>query len=175
MQQQSVNIVEPFTVAMPAPSLPKKNVVAYMAGYLLNRYPVDSCETCTKLYKLHSLPESSSTSVYELLRCNMYKDSSNLKFASVIFTEFVQTLETVFCFLFGGAMHMSNVLQTLCKSTEKEVQNLDKCGQKECLQRLHNCVKLYMTVRIHHAIKVSNISAAHGHKRNRKMLKLCHE
>ena len=54
----AVNI-EPFAVGMPAPSLEKKNVVAYMAGYLMKKYPLDNCSICKEMYKLEELPQSS--------------------------------------------------------------------------------------------------------------------
>ena len=60
--QESVTAIDALTVAMPAPSLPKKNVIAYMAGYLIKQYPVDTCPTCTDLCKLQNLPESSPVS-----------------------------------------------------------------------------------------------------------------
>ena len=77
--------------------------------------------------------------------------------------------------MFGVVMHMDNLLETLCKSTQKEVLLVHKCDNKNCLMRFYDSVKLYMTVRIHHALKISNIGMTYGHKRNQKMLKLCHE
>ena len=173
--QESMLVVNPLLVAMPAPSLPKKNVVAYMAGYLLRQNPVDSCKTCAQLFKLESVPESSPVSDYEFIRCKTYKDTSHLLLPSTEFTGFIQTLEAIFCSIFGGVMYMKDVLQLLCKSTEEEVVRLHRCGRSDCLTRLHSNVKLYLTVRIHHALKVSNIGTTYGHKRNCKILKLCHE
>ena len=167
--------VQPVLVAVPAPSLPKRNVVAYMTGYLIKRYPLESCVTCTELFKLASLPESSPVSDYELIRCKLYTDASSLVFPSATFTGFVQTLETTFSSIFGGVMHTNNLMKCLCKSVENDVIQLHKCGNPDCLKRLFDCVKLYMTARIHHALKVSNITKVRGHKKNRKMLKLCHE
>ena len=167
-------MIDPLIAAMPPPSLPKKNVVAYMAGYLIKRHPVDSCATCMKLCKLQSLPESDPVSQYELIRCNMYKDTSRLVFPSTEFTNFVQAIKSTFSCIFGGVMHMKDLLKTLCKSTDNEITYMHRCDTSDCLARIHNTVKLYMTVRIHHALKISNIGKIYG-KRNRKMLKLCHE
>ena len=51
-------VIEPLVATMPAPSVPKKNVVAYMAGYLTRQYPIENCATCKELFKVESLPES---------------------------------------------------------------------------------------------------------------------
>ena len=169
-----IETIEPLTVAMPAPSLPKSNVAAYMAGYLIKRYPVDDCTTC-KQFKIASLPESSQHSYYELLQFKTYSTTDCLVYPSAAFIEFVQALEATFSCIFAGIMHLTNVLQTLCKNSEKEVQEMYKCDNTECLTRFRECVKLFMTTRIHHAIKGSNIGVVHGYKRNRKMLKLCHQ
>lgn len=158
-------------MAVPPPSIEKKNIVSYMAGYLLRRYPVDDCDMCRDLLKQDQLPESSADSYYELIR---HKETGKLMYPTITFSDFVQSLETIFCALFGGIMYKPDLLQTLCKSVQEEVTPLFKCGNSNCLARLHHYVKLYMTVRIHFAIKVGNIGASQGHKRSRKMLKLCH-
>ena len=72
-------------------------------------------------------------------------------------------------------MYQDDLLKTLCINAEKEMLHVHQCGKSACLTRLQQQVKLYMTIRIHHAIKISNIGMSSGHKRNRKMLKLCHE
>ena len=167
--------VQASLVAMPAPSLPKRNVVAYMAGYLIKQCPIGSCINCSELLKLANPPENSPVSDYELIKCKMHTNSSNFVFPSATFTAFVQTLETTFSCIFGGVMHTNNLMKCLCKSVENEVVELHQCGNLDCLKRLFDCVKLYMTARIHHALKVSNITKVCGHKKNRKMLKLCHQ
>ena len=70
---------------------------------------------------------------------------------------------------------MNDLLKTLCKSTEKDATQLHRCGNPDCLLMIQNCVKLYMTVKIHHALKISKIGRTYSQKRNHKMLKLCHE
>ena len=173
--QQPITVIEPMTIAMPPVSIPKRNVIAYMAGYLIKRYPLDDCEECRNMFRIESLPEPSVDSSYELLRFKAYKETSQLVHPSETFTSFVQSVETTFTSIFGGVMHRNGVLETLCKSTEKEVKEVHKCSNSGCLANLRNCAKLFMTSRIHHAIKYSKIGKTYGHKRNRKMLKLCHE
>ena len=50
------------------------------------------------------------------------------------------------------------------------------CKQEKCSVRIRSVVKLYMKVRIHHALKMSNmnISMSKSGKHNRKMVKLGH-
>ena len=72
-------------------------------------------------------------------------------------------------------MYEKDVLKTLCEHGCGEIPQLIKCGNVHCTIRLHEYVELYMTIRIHHAIKISIICMSSGHKRNRKVLKLCHE
>ena len=167
--------IEPMTVIAPAPSLEKRNVVAYMAGYLIKKFPVNDCLMCKQIYQIQDLPESSSFSQYELLRFKRYTDTSKLTLPTSTFTTFVQTLEDTFCSLFGGVMHFNSVLKVLCSTADNEVMLFNKCGKEDCMKRLRKCVQLFMSVRIHHALKTSHIGTTYGHKKNRKMLKLCHE
>ena len=63
----------------------------------------------------------------------------------------------------------------LTKDSLQDTTPLHKCGSTECLARLHQHMRLYMAVRIHHALKVSNTGITYGHNRNKKnfeMMKL---
>ena len=75
----------------------------------------------------------------------------------------------------GGVMYQGELLKTLCKMMQNDVSQLHTCGNTVCLQRLQQYVNDYITIRIHYALEISNIGMTHGQKRNRKMLKLCHE
>ena len=153
----------------------KKNVVSYMAGYLIKRYPVENCDQCHDLLMIEKLPEPSSVSQYELLRFKTYREMNCLVNPSIVFSDFVQSTEDLFCALFGGEIYEKDLLKTLCSNAGNEISHIHKCGNVHCFARLREYVKLYMTVRIHHAIKISNIGMFSGYKRNRKMLKLCHK
>ena len=49
-------------------SLPTKNVAAYLAGYLLSKIPVDTCQDCSRQLILPKLPSPyDELSVYEFL------------------------------------------------------------------------------------------------------------
>ena len=100
---------------------------------------------------------------------------NSLAYPSIVFSDFVQSIEDLFCALFGGVMYEKVLLKTLCSNAGNEISWIHKCGNVHCFARLQEYVKLYMTVRIHHVIKIPNTGMSSGYKRNRKMLKLCHE
>ena len=68
---------------------------------------------------------------------------------------------------------MPFILRRLCKNADKHCQFLT-CSDIKCKLRVQNMVKLYMKVRIFHALKRSNEYNTEDklQKRNRKMLKL---
>ena len=82
---------EPVTVAMPAPSMPKKYIAAYMVGYLIKKYPKNSCTTSFQMFQVQTLPETSNVSYYELLRFKTFKGTNCLVYPSATFAKFVQT------------------------------------------------------------------------------------
>ena len=59
---QNVESTQLLKVTIPAPSLEKKNVVAYMGGYLIRRYPIDNCHECHDRLLIDTLPEPSAMS-----------------------------------------------------------------------------------------------------------------
>ena len=110
---QNVESAQLLKVAIPAPSLEKKNVIAYMGGYLIRRYPIDNCHECHDRLLIDTLPEPSPMSQYELLRNKTYKDNGALIYPSAVFSKFVQNMEDLFCALFAGIMYDKDVLKTL--------------------------------------------------------------
>ena len=62
------------------------------------------------------------------------------------------------------------------KSVAEEYCKFLSCKQEKCSVRIRSMVKLYMKVRIHHALKMSNMNNSENKsgKHNRKMLKLSH-
>ena len=163
---QGTPAIEPIAAKMPDLPVLKQNH---------RWYPINNCSTCSDLLKVDNLPETSPVSQYELLRFKTYKETHCLIYPSITFSNFVQTMEMLFCSICGGVMHHSDLLKALCQTAEKDIAEFHKCGITQWLHRLQQYMKLYMTVRIHHVLKVSNIGIMYGHKRNRKMLKLCRE
>lgn len=74
-------------------------------------------------------------------------------------------------------MHLPGVLESLVKNTQKEIETFEKCDNPTCKLRVRYMTKLYMKVKLHHTLKMSNISNyfSAGCKRNRKILKLIHQ
>ena len=172
---QNIQFTHFLKMATPAYSEIRKNGVSYMAGYLIKRNPIENCDQCYDLLMIEKLPEPNSVSQYELLRFKTYREINCLVYPSIVFSDFVQSIEDLFCALFGGVMYEKDLPKTLCSNAENEISHIHKCGNIHCFERLWEYVKLYITVRIHHAIKISNIGMSSGYKRNRKVLKLYHE
>ena len=83
---------------------------------------------CNDLLKVGNLPETSPFAQYECLRFKTYKETQCLIYPSIAFSNFVQTIETVFYSIFGGVMHQNDLCKTLCKTVEKDITELHKCG-----------------------------------------------
>ena len=138
-------------------------------------YPIENCDQCHDLLMIEKLPDPSSVSQYELLRFKTYREMSCLVYPSNVFSDFVHRIENLFFAMFGGVMYEKDLIKMLCSNADNEISQIHKCGSVHCFAKLQEYVKLYMSVRIHHAIKISNMGMSSGYKRNRKMPKLCHE
>ena len=152
-------------------SLPEQNVLAYIAGYVIKTFPSD-CLECKHFLQTDKLPESASNSSFELLRNKAYKQSNSLIFPSEQFCKVVELFQKIFCDTFPHRMHMNGLLQRLSGSAK---DCLKLCDKSEFQERSFSMVKLFMKVRLHHALKMSNIERkVSTGKRNRKVLKLMH-
>ena len=161
-------------VIHPSLSLPTKNVATYIAGYLLRKIPVKDCEECSSELMLPELPSDfDELSAFEFVRNKTYQEKGSLVYPTTAMAKFVQSLETLFCAIFEGIIHMPFVLTRLCKSAE-EYCNFLTCNKLQCMMRIKGMVCLYMKIRVIHALKRSNAQNAEDKsvKRNRKMLKL---
>ena len=97
-------------------------------------------------------------------------------YTTPFFVKFVSNLESTFVSVFECVVHVQGIHVKLCNQVVKFVQTVH-CGQTACAERASSMTRLYMQVRIKHALKVSNTmneSCANGVKRNRKVLKLNH-
>ncbi len=177
VQAERVPGSELASICTPPPSLPLQNVAAYMAGYLVRKFKI-KCTKCKEFLKINCLPESSEDSIYEFLRCKTYKETGCLVYPSEMFTKFFQNLEATFNLTFPSIMHKVGLIGSLCKSCEHFVDRLylqTECDNDACKVTLHNIVKLYIKVKVHHVLKMNNIEKiTSSNKRNRKILKLMH-
>ena len=161
---------------IPPVTLPTQNVAAYMAGYLLQKIPPNDCSECSDQLVLPQLPPPHhELSVYEFIRNKTYQETGCLIYPTEAMVSFVQNIENIFCATFEQIIYMPFLLARLCKSADEECQFLN-CKELKCLQRLKSMLKLYMKVRMHHALKRNNVQIVDDRsvKRNRKILKLSH-
>ena len=159
----------------PPLSICEENVAAYLSGYLLRKITVD-CKDCSEQLILPHLPSPfDELSVYEFLRNKTYREEGCLIYPTLAMLGFVENLEEIFNATFENIIHMPFILGRLCKSADSKVGFLN-CVQESCTLKLQAMIKLYMKMRIHHALKMSNTKIGEDKtvKRNRKMLKLSH-
>ena len=149
------------------------NVVAYMAGYLLRKCPVNHCPVCHSKFMLLHQPDDVE---YTFLRHKAYRAEGTLVYPTPLFLHFVKQLESTFMADFESLMHMHGVLARLCQHAEVLAKDLH-CDDEVCASKVKSMTYLYMKVRLMHALKVSNVVTERnvaGVKRNRKLLKLNH-
>jgi hypothetical protein len=157
----------------PPTSLPEQNVEAYMAGYLLRKAKMKDCDICRNQL-IYSTPPQ--TELYSFFTKKAYKLENTLVYPTESFVEFIENLEVIFVRVFDAVKYMSGVLVRLCKNVEHTGKDFLECDSSACNAKLYAMMKLYLKVRLFHALKTSNRSnkSKKGVKRNRKMLKLQH-
>ena len=62
-------------------SLPARNASAYIAGYLLRKYPMTDCQQCQNKCKLIKMPENNA--LYKFLKEKTYTEVSGLTYPTV--------------------------------------------------------------------------------------------
>ena len=105
-----------------------------------------------------NLPESCELSTFEFIRNRNYRSKGCLLIPKKGFSLFIENLERVFNMLFPACMHLPGVLESLVKNTQKEIEMFEKCDNLTCKLRVRCMTKLYMKVKLHHTLKMSNIS-----------------
>ena len=107
----------PFNEIVDIPlSLPARNASAYVAGYLLRKYPMTDCQQCQNKCKLVKMPENNA--LYEFLKEKAYTEVSGLTYPTVCMIMFVEELESLFSSTFEAIAHMSSVICCLCNSAQ---------------------------------------------------------
>ena len=141
----------------PTMSLPEQNVATYLAGYLVRKIPPNNCNECSEQLILPHLPDAyQELSVYEFVRNKTSQELGCLMYPTRAMVNFVEQLEKSFCAIFEHVIYMPFILVRLCKSVDEECQ-FQTCTEVKCTDRLKNMIKLYMKVRIHHALKKNNM------------------
>ena len=104
-----------------------------------------------------------------------HKETGMLVYPTEVFVDYIESLETRFTLVFAAVMHMTGVMRRLYKNMDGLSDGVLHCTNSSCLAKLCAMTKLYIKVRLHHALKLSNRQhKVAGGKRNRKMLKLSH-
>ena len=163
-----------YLLLMKAPtSLPEQNIEAYMAGYLLRKSRIGTCDDCHKQLIHKTLPDSD---LYVFLRKKGIPAGRHA-YPTEVFIEFVENLENVFVKVFDTVKYMNSILVRLCKNSEDIGKHFLKCKSLQCNTKLYAMIKLYLKVRMFHALKTSNLENKNkkGVKRNRKLLNLQHK
>ena len=169
-ETQKLPGIEFVHVFAPPPDIAKQNICAYMAGYLLRKAKI-SCDRCQQQLILKKLP---STEKYKFLENKAYIKEGGLVYPTEVVIKFLEDLEIVFNRAFEGVMHLKGVIRRLCLNAEDVCQSWLLCTDKDCFKKVQGMMFLYMKVRVHHALKMSNSEDKNKGKRNRKYLKLAH-
>ena len=164
--------LENISVMKQPPSLPEENIIAYMAGYLLRKSKISECATC-KSRLIYDNPPNSE--LYFFLKAKSHKETGMLVYPTEVFVDYIESLETRFTLVFAAVMHMTGVMRRLYKNMDGLSDGVLHCTNSSCFAKLCAMTKLYIKVRLHHALKLSNRQhKVAGGKRKRKMLKLSH-
>ena len=103
-----------------------------MAGYLLLKVPVSDCDESSEQLILPRLPPPFKEMSFDaFVHEKTYKEGGSLVLPTLTMANFVEHLKTMFCAIFEGIIHMSFVLNRLCKSAEKYCKFLS-CKQEMC-------------------------------------------
>ena len=92
-----VNVVYRVDVSLSPPCVPQVNVISYMSGYLLRRYPGDICASCAANYVLPCQPGGVE---YEFLQQKAHCAEGTLIYGTPFFVKFVSNLESTFMSVF---------------------------------------------------------------------------
>ena len=164
--------LEHFRVMKPPPSLPEQNIVAYMSGYLLRKADISQCVDCS-LQLVYDIPPHNE--LYTFLKYKAHEERGTLVYPTETFKAFIQRVEDLFSVVLSAVMHMEGVMRRLFKNVSKSLGKMLECNKEECSVKLRGMILLYLKVRLHHALRISNRQhKITGGKRNRKIMKLMH-
>ena len=157
----------------PPTELPEQNVEAYMAGYLLAKSKIGTCNTCKKQCQYDKPPD---TDQYIFLKKKAYQIENTLVYPTEAFIEFAENLEILFLHVFDTVKFLDGILERLMTNVKDVQKDFLECQNTNCQIKLHEMIKLYFKVKMFYALKISNRENKNkkGVKRNRKLMKLKH-
>ena len=110
------------------------------------KIPVDTCQDCSNQLILPKLPSHyDALSVHEFLQNKTYQETGCLVCPTPAMITFVDRLETLFCGIFEGVIHMPHVPARLCKCAD-DFYTFLKCKAVKCSLQLKSMVKFYIKV-----------------------------
>ena len=132
--------VDIAVIAPPPLTNATQNVAVHIAGYLLLKVPASDCAECSEQLILPRLPPPfQEMSFYTFVHEKTYKEEGSLVLSTLTMANFVEYLKAMFCAIFEGIIHMSFVLNRLCKSAE-EYSKFLSCKQEKCFVRIRSMV-----------------------------------
>ena len=166
--------LEYLLVMKPPTEIPEQNVEAYMAGYLLKKSDIASCTTCKEQLVYTTPPDSD---LYTFLRSKAYSVENTLHYPTEAYVTFIENIEALFVKIFDAVKCMTGVLARTHKNILSTGDDFLNCDKPACKIKLNAMMKLYIRVRLYHALKTANRrnkSNKPGVKRNRKLMILQH-
>ena len=83
------------------------------------KIPVNTCEDCSNQLILPKVPAPyDELSLYEFVQNKAFQEAGCLVYPTPAMITFVDRLETLFCGIFEGIIHMQHVLARLCKCAD---------------------------------------------------------
>ena len=157
----------------------ESNAVAYLAGYLVNKFTaLNTCTSCKNLLT-SSMEDQVDNSNFEFIRQKQYSAlnaNEGLTAPSVEFVKLTKSLVDIITENLNilSPYRISNQTTKLCLSLLSNHYHLT-CGKEACKNTFKTIAKLLIKVKIHFAIKQANQALKQPkNPRNKKLLKVSH-
>ena len=153
-------------------SLPEENVAAYIGGYIIRKASKKfNCGSCSAKWTSVNLNGTDDQLVF--LSAKEYSDGSSLVTPSSAMIDLVCAMEAMFKHTFHCICHNDKLrCKLVTQARSLSIASQAFCGSQACENSILYIINLFMTIRIHHAIRQQNLAlTAKGQKRNRKAMK----
>ena len=164
----------PFSTDVSNLSLSEKNIIVYLAGYLVIKAKQHfSCGMCASIW--NSNETDGEEFIFLQAKQHKHQSDAGLVVPSHKIKIFVSEMESLFRQTFPFIMHTEKLCsRILNKILAKTDMPKVICGEG-CNQSRLYLMKLFITLCIHHVVRKQNrLFKIIGQKRNRKVLKLLH-
>ena len=162
------------------PDLIDTNATAYIAGYLIKKFPlILSCQNCKQLLTT-SLQEQPDNDKYIFLKHKQYStlsSDSGLVIPSESFISLLESFQQILTFQLNifSPNNITRKITDLCFEKLSCHQNLT-CGQNFCKNLIESMTKLFIRIKVHFQVKEANRFLSQSKSlKNKKLLKLTHQ